>query len=209
VKILIVLGTRERDADHPKLWRWPDRRNDVDAELAKGVEQQPQQVPWPRRLSITTRLISCLAATTAAASLIACTHDASTLNVERDKAAIEAALRQWPVDFNAENGAGVCGLFAEDAVLAYPGGEDRDRSEFCARMQKLFDDPAKRFSYAQPDIREVLVDGDLATVKLFWTLTVSDKSGKVLDTSVEDGLDVFRRQRDGAWKIHLSHAFTK
>jgi uncharacterized protein (TIGR02246 family) len=126
-----------------------------------------------------------------------------------DKTAITAALRQWPNDFNAKNSAGVCGLFTEDVVLAYPGGEDRDRGELCARMHTLFDAPDKRFGYAQPDIREVLVDGDLATVKLFWTLTVTDKSGKVLDTGVEDGLDVFRRQPDGSWKIHDSHAFTK
>ncbi len=126
-----------------------------------------------------------------------------------DKASIEAALRQWPKDFNARNADGVCGLFTDDVTLAYPGGEDSGRGEFCRRMQTLFDDPAKRYRYAQPDIREVLVDGDLATVKLFWTLTVTDAAGKVLDTGVEDGLDVFVRQPDGRWKIHVSHAFTK
>lgn len=40
-------------------------------------------------------------------------------------------------------------------------------------------------------------------------LTVTDPSGMVLDTGVEDGLDVFTRQADGSWKIHVSHAFTK
>jgi len=130
-------------------------------------------------------------------------------DVNEDRGAIEAALQQWPKDFNAENVDGVCGLFSADAVLAFPGGEDRNRAEFCQRMQKLFVDPARQFSYAEPDIREVLVDGDLATVKLFWTLTTSDKAGKVLDTGVEDGLDVFRRQPDGSWKIHVSHAFTQ
>jgi uncharacterized protein (TIGR02246 family) len=126
-----------------------------------------------------------------------------------DKAAIEAVLRQWPHAFNDHNLPGVCGLFAEDAVLAYPGGPDRGRDQFCDRMKTLFDDPAKRFSYAEPDIREVLVNGDLATVHLFWTLTVTDKSGKLLDTMTEDGLDVFRRQPDDTWKIHISHAFTQ
>jgi ketosteroid isomerase-like protein len=76
-------------------------------------------------------------------------------------------------------------------------------------MQKLFDDPVKRYSYAQLDIREVLVDGDLAVVRLFWTLTVTDAAGKILDTGVEDGLDVLTRQPDGSWKIHVSHALTK
>jgi ketosteroid isomerase-like protein len=125
-----------------------------------------------------------------------------------DRAAIETALRQWPDDFNDRKLPAVCGLFADDVVLAYPDGGDRDRGQFCDRMKTLFDDPAKSFSYAEPDIKEVLVAGDLATVKLFWTLTVADKSGKVLDTMVEDGLDVFQRQADGSWKIHISHAFT-
>jgi uncharacterized protein (TIGR02246 family) len=143
------------------------------------------------------------------AALVGCGDAEPSRDPGSDKAAIEAALKQWPRDFNAENIAGVCGLFADDVVLAYPGGEDRDSDEFCERMQGLFDDPERRYSYAQPDIREVLVDGDLATVKLFWTLTITDRSGKVLDTGIEDGLDVFVRQPDGRWKIHVSHAFTK
>ncbi|MDT5192139.1 MAG: hypothetical protein QOG79_383 [Mycobacterium sp.] len=152
------------------------------------------------------RLIACLVG---AAALAGCSGEAATPDPEKDKTAIEAALRQWPTDFNAENVAGVCGLFADDVVLAYPGGEDRNSGELCERMQTLFNDPDKRYSYAQPDIREVLVDGDLATVKLFWNLTVTDPVGKVLDTGVEDGLDVFVRQSDGTWKILVSHAFTK
>jgi ketosteroid isomerase-like protein len=76
-------------------------------------------------------------------------------------------------------------------------------------MQTLFDDPAKQFSYDAPDIEEVLVEGDLATVRLMWKLTIRDTSGKVLDTIDENGLDVFRRQPDGSWKIHISHAFSQ
>ena len=126
-----------------------------------------------------------------------------------DRAAIEAALRQWPNDFNAENLPGVCGLFADDVVLVYPGSPDRNHQEFCNQMQTLFDDPAKKFSYDPPKIEEVLVDGDLATVRLMWKLTIRDTSGKVLEIIDENGLDVFRRQPDGSWKIHVSHAFTQ
>ncbi|MGH3640674.1 MAG: YybH family protein [Mycobacterium sp.] len=144
-----------------------------------------------------------------AAVLVGCGGADQSHDPERDKAAIESALRQWPNDFNSKNAAGVCGLFADDVVLSYPDAEDRGHGEFCMQMQKLFDDPVRRYSYAPPDIREVLVDGDLATVRLFWTLTVTDAAGKVLDRGVEDGLDVFTRQPDGSWKIHVSHAFTK
>lgn len=124
-----------------------------------------------------------------------------------DKAAIEGVLRQWPHDFNDRNLPAVCGLFADDVVLIYPDIPDRDRAEFCAQMQKLFIDPAKRATYAEPEIKEVLVDDDLASVRLVWTLTVADAAGKVLATVREDGVDVFRRQPDGSWKIYISHAF--
>ena len=126
-----------------------------------------------------------------------------------DRADIEAALLQWPRDFNARNLDAVCGLFADDVVLAYPGAPDRNRDAFCGQMRVQFRDPSKTFSYDEPDIKEIIVEGDLATVRLFWTLTVRDTSGKVLETIHEDGVDVFRRQPDGSWKIHISHAFTK
>lgn len=127
----------------------------------------------------------------------------------KDRAAIETALRQWPSDFNAENLPATCGLFADDVVLSYPDSPDRGHAAFCDQMRRLFDDPSRTFSYAPPDIREILVDGDLATVRLIWTLTVRDGSGRVLETAEENGLDVFRRQADGSWKIHVSHAFTQ
>jgi uncharacterized protein (TIGR02246 family) len=126
-----------------------------------------------------------------------------------DRAAIEAALRHWPDDFNAKNLPGVCGLFADDVVLIYPGSPDRNHQQFCDQMRTLFEDPGKEFSYDPPDIQEVVVDGDLATVRLIWTLTIRDTSGKVLETIDENGVDVFRRQPDGSWKIHISHAFSQ
>jgi ketosteroid isomerase-like protein len=131
-------------------------------------------------------------------------HDA-----DADRAAIEDALRQWPVDFNSERLDPVCGLFADDVVLSYPDSPDRNHDEFCDQMRQLFDDTSANFSYAAPDINDVIVDGDLAVVRLIWTLTVRDGSGQVLETTVEDGVDVFRRQADGSWKIHISHAFTR
>ena len=124
-----------------------------------------------------------------------------------DRAAIAAALRQWPHDFNAENLPEVCGLFADDVILIAPNSRDRDHWAFCDQMKTLFADRAKRYSYAEPQINEVLVDGDLAAVRLIWTLTITDASGQVLETSKEDGVDVFQRQSDGSWKIHISHAF--
>jgi uncharacterized protein (TIGR02246 family) len=145
----------------------------------------------------------------AAALLTSCGNDAAAQHdPTADKTAIEAVLQGFPRDFNAKNFTPLCAVFEEDAVLHYPeGGPDQGRDVFCARMRKLLSDPDKQYSYAEPEIREVIVEGDLATVALYWTLTVKDRGGKVLDTIMEDGLDVFRRQADGTWKLHISHAF--
>lgn len=130
-----------------------------------------------------------------------------TADPDQDRAAIEGALRQWPDAFNAENIDGVCGLFADDAVLVYPGSPDHNHDQFCDQMRVIFADPDRTFSYAPPDIRDVFVDGDLVTVRLIWTMTVRDASGKVLETGAENGVDVFQRQADGSWRIRVSHAF--
>ena len=153
-----------------------------------------------------------MAVMTVMAVVVGCARDGvkeSDTDNAKDGAAIVAALQQWPIDFNAERLDAVCGLFADDVVLIYPDSPDRNRQQFCDQMSGKFADPAKTFEYAPPEINEVLVDGDLATVRLVWTLTVRDATGKVLETVREDGVDVFRRQADGTWKIHVSHAFTR
>jgi steroid delta-isomerase len=50
-------------------------------------------------------------------------------------------------------------------------------------------------------IKEIIVSGDLAVVRLVWTLKVTgiDLPGEVV--SEEPGMDVFRKQPDGSWKI--------
>ncbi|MGK2922970.1 MAG: YybH family protein [Methyloceanibacter sp.] len=42
--------------------------------------------------------------------------------------------------------------------------------------------------------------GDVAVVRLVWTLTIKEKDGGEIK-SVEPGMDVFQRQADGSWKI--------
>jgi steroid delta-isomerase len=49
------------------------------------------------------------------------------------------------------------------------------------------------------DIKEILVFGDVALVRLVWTLTIKNSDGEI--KSVEPGLDFFQRQADGTWKI--------
>jgi steroid delta-isomerase len=51
----------------------------------------------------------------------------------------------------------------------------------------------------------VIVAGDLAVVRLTWTLTVSVDGAT--ETTEEEGIDIFRRQPDGRWSIARYIAF--
>ena len=73
-------------------------------------------------------------------------------------------------------------------------------------MSSSLRDQEKSYHY-NLDLKEILVSGDLAAVRLVWTLTVARKEGGVIETIEEPGIDIFRRQPDGSWKIARYLAF--
>ena len=60
--------------------------------------------------------------------------------------------------------------------------------------------------YGNPDVHAILVLGDVAVVRLTWTLTTQVNGAN--DTTTEEGMDIFRRQPDGKWSIARFIAFT-
>jgi ketosteroid isomerase-like protein len=117
-----------------------------------------------------------------------------------DEAAIRAALTAWTADFNAGRAAHICDLFSPDLRYAYRGFPERGYREICDLLHRSLARRDRRFTYAL-DIKEILVSGDLGIVRLVWTLGVSDPATGTTALSREPGLDVFRRQADGGWKI--------
>jgi steroid delta-isomerase len=116
------------------------------------------------------------------------------------EAAIRAALSEWALAFNAGDSAAVCALFAPELRFDYRGFPERGFAEVCGQLQASLADPNRKYAY-DVTIKEVLVLGDLAAVRLTWTLTVR-RPGEVGGiASREPGLDIFRRQPDGSWKI--------
>jgi steroid delta-isomerase len=116
------------------------------------------------------------------------------------QAAIRAALTQWMADFNAGKADKVCDLFASDVVAQYRGQPERGYDALCDLLKRSLGDHSKNYRYALA-IKEVLVEGDVAVVRLTWTLAVRGKDAAGETTVEEPGMDVFRRQNDGAWKI--------
>lgn len=124
-----------------------------------------------------------------------------------DAQAIRAALEQWPSDWNDRDTEAVCGLFAPDVVLSAPPVADRDFGTMCAGFARIFAQSDRTIRYDPPAIDEILVDGDLATVRLTWTSRTTGLGIEGERVEREKGLDVFRRQPDGLWRIHISHAY--
>jgi ketosteroid isomerase-like protein len=113
---------------------------------------------------------------------------------------IRRALTQWMTDFNAGNADKICGLFAPDLIAQVRGQPERRYGALCDLLQHSLSDQTKTYTYAL-DIKEILVADDLAVVRLVWTLKVRQKGTDGETTFDELGLDVFRRQPDGSWKI--------
>ncbi|WP_428673173.1 YybH family protein [Reyranella sp.] len=116
------------------------------------------------------------------------------------EAAIRAALGQWTSAFNARDPSRICDLFAKDLRYDFRGLPERDYDTLCGLLHKALADRSKQLVYSH-DIREIIVSGDLAVVRLIWTVKMMVPGATNVVETKEPGLDVFRRQLDGSWKI--------
>ena len=114
-------------------------------------------------------------------------------------AEIRQALTQWTDDFNAGRTDKVCDLFAADVRADVRGAPERDHAAICDLLVSSLNDESKHYSYAM-DIKEMLVFGDVAVVRLVWTLTIEPTNGASIE-SIEPGMDIFKKQADGSWQI--------
>ena len=115
------------------------------------------------------------------------------------ESAIRTTLSQWTADFNARRIDKVCDLFALDLIAQFRGQPETNYSALCDQLMRSVTDGTKAYSYSLA-LKEILVFGEIAIVRLIWTLKV-ERAGTHTVTTEETGLDVFRRQADGSWKI--------
>ena len=124
---------------------------------------------------------------------------------DTDKEAITKRLEDWAAAFNRRDADGACDLFAQDLVSTVPGALEAGKDAVCARLAKVLSKTDVSLQY-RPDIREIIVSGDTAAVRLFWILTT--EKGGAKEESTEAGIDIFQRQTDGRWSIARFIAFT-
>ncbi len=142
--------------------------------------------------------IKTFIAATAIAAMLACGAPArATITAQTE---IRAALENWTAQFNAGNAGAVCDLFARDLISDYQGQPERDYDSQCTLLRKSLSEKARKFHYSL-NIKEVIVSGGLAAVRLVWTLEIEQQIPPLRRTVLEPGLDIFRRQPDGSWKV--------
>lgn len=145
--------------------------------------------------------IALLAAALASAPALAQSSSTQTAEAE-----IRAAFAQWTDDFNAARADRVCDLFAKDLIAIFRGAPERGFERQCQMLQTALADKARTLRNDLA-IREIQVFGDIAIARVVWTQVVRDNaSGKEVKT-VEPGLDVFRKEPDGRWRIFRYLAF--
>ena len=139
--------------------------------------------------------------------LLAWSIPARAVGTEDGAAVIRAELEAWTQAFNARQADKICGLFSED--LRYKFGEipDRGYDDICTALRRSLGDETHRSHYTF-DLQEILVHGDIAVVRLIWTLEESKNGSSVTVRSLEPGMDIFQRQKDGSWKIIRYLAYT-
>lgn len=124
---------------------------------------------------------------------------AAGLAAESAEDAIRATLREWTKDFNAGKADAVCKLFSPELRYDFRGYPERGYDDVCTLLHRSLADASKRYAY-DLEIREVIVEDNLAVVRLTWALTVTLPNGQTV-TSKEPGMDVLRKGPDGQWKI--------
>lgn len=142
----------------------------------------------------------------AVAALAVAVAPAPRAQPSADQAAIRQRLEHWTAAFNAKDVAGSCDLFAPDLAYSIPEVVNGTYRTMCENLTRMLGRSDIRLHYDVPALREIIVSGDIAAVRLTWTLTV--EQGGARDTTTEEGMDLFRRQPDGRWSIARYVAFT-
>ena len=162
----------------------------VPGSYSAGKRRHPDLDGAPRRMPL-------LAAAVVLAFLFG---QASAQPATSAAAAIRDALASWTRQFNAGDADAVCGLFAPDLRYDYRGFPERGFDEICGLLRRSLNDRTRKYSYSLL-IKEVIVAGDLAVVRLVWRLNIVPVGAAAARVSEEPGIDIFRKQPDGSWKI--------
>jgi len=113
-------------------------------------------------------------------------------------------LQHWADAFNNRDTSRICDLFSVSLIATTPDAPNRLRSQVCENLDRVLAQTDRRLHY-ESTIHEVIVSGNVAIVRLDWTLRVT--KNRRVSTTLEHGMDVFRHEH-GTWSIVRFLAFS-
>jgi ketosteroid isomerase-like protein len=122
-----------------------------------------------------------------------------------DSSSIRAAIERGARGFERAQPDSILAHYARDIILSYPGIPDQDYATLVRGYAELRDRPATVRATTTPTFDEILVDGNLAVVRLRWTTTI--RSGTTATTAPVEStrylrdLQVWRREANGEWRF--------
>src|ERR1700743_1303000 len=118
----------------------------------------------------------CFALTAIAIAALPCLSGAKTA-ADNPAAIIRTALEQWRDDFNARRATHICDLFAPDLRYDFQGLAEQTYPLLCDRLHRAPANTARSIQYGLT-IKEIIVSGRLAVVRLTWISTTTNEGGK-------------------------------
>ena len=154
------------------------------------------------------RRLTLLLVTSLAASMLHLTPYTSlpAVAAESDAKLFDHLFAQWTHSFNKKDLAGSTSLFSKECIATMPDAPHKDYESICNGFKNIFASQTNGIQYKYK-IQKIFRSGDLATVRITW-YSSNYKQGKLVATSTEQGLDVFRKEKDG-WKIVNFIAYTE
>jgi len=120
------------------------------------------------------------------------------------KEVIAIGLKNWNEAFNRGDLEACMDLFATNLVAIYSGQPDRGHAELRELLAPALKPSQQQYRY-ELQIEEIMVEKEMAFVRLIWTLKT--RQGASEEISRDRGLDVFKLQNDGRWRIIRFMAF--
>lgn len=122
-----------------------------------------------------------------------------------DMKLFDGIFANWTAAFNRKDLAGSSDLFSKDVTADYQGVPQKNYESLRAGFKKFFADEQRQYSYRYK-VHNVYREGDLAAVRITWYLTTSEHD-KPPSITEDQGMDVFRRESDGRWRIvnYIAH----
>jgi len=125
---------------------------------------------------------------------------------QSDVVIIKNKLKNWTDSFNNRDLKNVRSVFAEDYLASYPNQPDQDLNLTMASYKRLFQNTFLEMKLSL-QVLEIEANGDLAYVRLNQVSEVKPKSTKQPQYAHDTGIQIWKKQSDGAWKMSRSVMF--